>query len=307
MTLSEFFKSIADAIRGKDGTTDSITASDFATRIEAIETGIDTSDATATASDIASGKTAYVNGNKVSGGVTVVSDGVCESVNYSYLDNVIDPSVMNVRGVLPVDKLYRNGSYVGVPIPIAEFGDATAADVVSGKTFTSAAGLKVAGTLSVPDKIGFSERLNDGSEDGAISVSCDYNSGIITITPQLVLEQYSAGQIDGVDNLTVQVYEAANSVYHRLAVYFVPTDVYPRRCRFLYTWWTGKNAPDNASSTIELVLEGNITTGMRWDDESKVVTISDDGDFLTALNTIVNESTTDPSISGVITWRVVPN
>ena len=40
MTLSELLKSIADAIRGKDGTTDSIPATDFATRIEAIETSV---------------------------------------------------------------------------------------------------------------------------------------------------------------------------------------------------------------------------------------------------------------------------
>lgn len=40
MTLSELFKSIADAIRGKDGTTDTIPATDFPARIGAIETGI---------------------------------------------------------------------------------------------------------------------------------------------------------------------------------------------------------------------------------------------------------------------------
>ena len=36
--------------------------------------------------------------------------------------------------------------------PISNFGDATAADVLSGKTFTSSAGLKVAGTLTTQTK-----------------------------------------------------------------------------------------------------------------------------------------------------------
>lgn len=52
---------IADAIRAKDGTSASIVASTFPSRIAAIETGTDMSDATATTDDILEGKTAYLS------------------------------------------------------------------------------------------------------------------------------------------------------------------------------------------------------------------------------------------------------
>lgn len=59
---------IADAIREKEGSSESIVASTFPERILAIETGTDMSDATATVDDILEGKTAYLSdGTKQSG------------------------------------------------------------------------------------------------------------------------------------------------------------------------------------------------------------------------------------------------
>ena len=63
---------MADKIREKNNTNNLLTWSEntgFATDIENISSGINTSNANATANDILNGKTAYVNNNKITGNI----------------------------------------------------------------------------------------------------------------------------------------------------------------------------------------------------------------------------------------------
>lgn len=110
--------------------------------------GYDTSDANVTKHDLPLDITAYGPNGKIEGFVDTY--GPNESVGCPFNSMTYNSSnkTITVKGDLGTPIMFRNGCSTTVSVGGDKFGDATAADVAKGKTFTSAAGLKVVGTAA---------------------------------------------------------------------------------------------------------------------------------------------------------------
>ena len=151
-TQGDKLKAIADAIRAKEGSSDPIAANDFPARIAAIETGVQlpTLSNPGSSADIARGKQLIdQNGEIVTGSVQTWEDGYGSSLDGTQVSMVTDSlggRYVSTYGTFSSNRLYRPGSTISVDLDPSAYGDATAADVASGKTFTSSAGVKISGT-----------------------------------------------------------------------------------------------------------------------------------------------------------------
>lgn len=104
-----------------------------------------------TADDFAEGKQLIdSNGNIVTGAVYAVRSGVTQLVENARIRKLTNGGklLLGTEYVIKDPRLFRSGSNITLLAPAENFGDATAADVAAGKTFTSAEGHKVVGTMA---------------------------------------------------------------------------------------------------------------------------------------------------------------
>lgn len=135
-TLTELFQNIADSIRNNSSITGEITALNFPSAIDSM-----TSDADATASSILNGKTAYVNGEKITGTIPSVEA------------STITPGTSNKTAI-------SAGSYASGTITVAGDADLKANNIVQNKNIFGVTGNTWAGTLSFTGSYTGSTYLN---------------------------------------------------------------------------------------------------------------------------------------------------
>lgn len=175
MKLAEIIniiQGLIDKINARTGKSDA-TLSEAVDRVTS-ENMVDTSDGTAVSGDLKNGKTAFVNGKKITG--TLQKATQILSTNYTDDNGVSVGTIKASDGITRLklsyhtksERYFNEGTYMITVADFENFGDALEDDVVSGKTFTSVAGLKKTGTAEMFKK-----------KSGTVEIAGDTGSFVI--------------------------------------------------------------------------------------------------------------------------------
>lgn len=250
-------------------------------------TGTFTNDGTAKASDMANGVIAYVNGKKVTGDVTTTSTNASVDTSQISLEREPVTNSIYAKYTYKHNWLFRNGAILTYPILASNFGNATAADVAYGKTFTSSAGLKVTGEgkLFELNYMGDTESLD---ERDTSYVNLDFTNNTITIKPYNITAPIS--RVTGVDNYAIRIKQSSSDYYETQAVKYAST-----YGRYLHMEWSGASSPASASATINYGSRGQVDEA--WDDVNKRLTLT--------ISPLEYYKNTSYSVDIYITWEIM--